>query len=446
MLNTCSKFLFVGILFLCTLGAMAQPKLNAPYSRLGLGNLENQHFAHQGGFAGVGAAFASPYTVNLKNPASLSQLQYTAFEVGLYGQHSWFTTPNQTSDIWSGNLNYLSLAFPIKNPLNQILDRERSPIAWGMNVSLVPFTNVGYNIDATQQLEDGNQANLSFQGTGGTYRFIWGNGVSYKNFSFGVNMSYLFGNIENSTIITLPNQADFYADEISESFGVGGLLWDFGAQYHLLFHKVKEDGTKEYNGKYVTFGLYGGTSDNISTRSSQFIGRRNSRFPSITDTITISDNVPGDGKMPAQLGIGINTGQREKWMAGISFEATGWDNYFNESKNESLSDTWRLSLGGEITPDVRSYNNYFKKISYRGGLFAGTDPRSTANGDQISYYGATIGFGLPIVMPRQQKSFFNVALEVGKIGDADALREIYTRLTVGFTLNDNLWFYKRKFN
>ena len=40
----------------------------------------------------------------------------------------------------------------------------------------------------------------------------------------------------------------------------------------------------------------------------------------------------------------------------------------------------------------------------------------------------------------------NLSFELGQMGVADVLQERYVKLTVGFTLNDNSWFFKRKFN
>jgi hypothetical protein len=78
-------------------------------------------------------------------------------------------------------------------------------------------------------------------------------------------------------------------------------------------------------------------------------------------------------------------------------------------------------------------------------LFYGTDPR-TVNGQQLTEYGLTFGMGLPLVRPRQQTSYIDLAFEVGQFGLSEAIRETYLQMTVGFTLNDNTWFFKRKFN
>jgi hypothetical protein len=75
----------------------------------------------------------------------------------------------------------------------------------------------------------------------------------------------------------------------------------------------------------------------------------------------------------------------------------------------------------------------------------GTDPR-TLDGAQSQFWGVTLGAGFPIILPRQQISFLNIAFEGGRLGVANVLEETYFKISFGFTLNDNSWFFKRKFN
>jgi len=110
-----------------------------------------------------------------------------------------------------------------------------------------------------------------------------------------------------------------------------------------------------------------------------------------------------------------------------------------------LEDTRRLAFGMEYIPDLFSYNNYWQRVRYRFGGYYRTDPR-TVNGSQITDVGVTLGFGFPVILPRQQTSFINLALEGGSLGTTSALSELYIRMTLGFTLNDNSWFFKRKIN
>ena len=129
----------------------------------------------------------------------------------------------------------------------------------------------------------------------------------------------------------------------------------------------------------------------------------------------------------------------------FQFSQALWSKYENEAKPENLSDTWRFAVGGEFIPDAASYNSYARRMRYRAGFFYGTDARSDSFNKQLTNYGVTLGLGFPIILPRQQKSFVNLALEIGQFGTENSLRETYGKLTLGFTLNDDSWFFKRKF-
>jgi hypothetical protein len=122
-----------------------------------------------------------------------------------------------------------------------------------------------------------------------------------------------------------------------------------------------------------------------------------------------------------------------------------WSQYDNPLKQDILADSWRLSVGGEYIPNARSYNSYLKQVRYRAGLYYGADPRIVDN-QQLSTMGATVGIGLPLKLPRGLPSFINLGFEVGQLSAPDLLEENYFKINVGFTLNDNMWFYKQKFN
>ncbi|MEM9919651.1 MAG: hypothetical protein AAF990_16260 [Bacteroidota bacterium] len=436
------------VLLACLQVGMAQPKFNSPYSRIGIGDPFDQNFAHGRGLAGVTAAFRSANGINIVNPASYAYLQTTSFEVGVYGQYSSLESLGETEDVWSGNLGYLALAFPIKNPLNQVLDREKSPFSWGMSFSLVPYSNIGYLIDVEQAIPGSDTANYAFEGTGGTYRILWGNGFKYNNFSFGLNLGYLFGSLENSTTISFPNIQSSFTDLFRQELSINGFTWDAGVMYDYKFMKPQKDGSEEYTGRYISFGAYGRSATGFSSRERALQARSNLDLTiREVDTLSFVDDLKGSGKLPAQLGIGVITGKEHKWMAGVRFETTAWSQYENDaqSENTDLLNSWTLSIGGEITPDHISYNSYAKKMSYRLGAFYGTDPREDPRNEQLKRYGLTAGLGFPLFLPNRKLSYLNVAMEVGQFGTDNSLKELYARMTVGFSLNDNSWFIKRKF-
>ena len=119
--------------------SFAQPKLNSPYSRIGLGDLNPHYFTAASGMAGMSAAYHDPYNMNILNPASFSYLDATSFEVGLNIKRSYLTSGENKANIWSGNMSYLSLGFPMRNPINREVNPVKSPFFWGMNLSILPY-------------------------------------------------------------------------------------------------------------------------------------------------------------------------------------------------------------------------------------------------------------------------------------------------------------------
>lgn len=425
----------------------AQPKFNSPYSRIGLGDLWNTNYAALNGMADLSTAFHDPYNININNPASLGHIYSTSFEVGVRMKYGNLESPTEQLDVWSGNLAYLSLGFPLKNPISRVLDRDDSKLNWGMNISLVPYTTVGYTVETSEQRpENIGQIRYIFQGEGGTYKFLWGNGVKYNNFSVGANIGYLFGKIEQNQEVVFDSLFASYRDVILNDISHSGFVWNFGVQYDIVFKDKQSDGTFKPNGKEITLGFRGNSNLNFNTQSTVFNSRLNTVYNTL-DTILFDPLAEGSGKLPAEFAFGIIYKNKNKVKLGLDYSQALWSNYENDAKREGgLSNTFRIAAGAEFIPDIASYNRYGRRIRYRFGAFYGTDPRSDGFNEQLTNYGITIGLGLPVILPRQQQSFINVAFELGQFGSDQFLKETYAQMTVGFTLNDNRWFFKRKFN
>ncbi|MFK7935153.1 MAG: hypothetical protein AB8G22_16695 [Saprospiraceae bacterium] len=453
MLKPFNRYAFLLFTILLSLTVSAQTNSgsgvtdNSPYSRLGLGDLVNQNFAAANGMGNLSATLHDGLHLNILNPASYAHLQATAFEVGFYGEYASLQSGEQATNFWNGNLNYLAVGFPIKNPINKVLDRDKSPWGWGMNISLTPYSRVGYDIETDVQIDTLQTSNF-FRGTGGTYKILWGNGVRYKNLSFGVNAGFIFGKISNERIVTLDNaDSHFFFNELSDEFSVNGFVWNAGIQYDIILDQKETTTNAAFTGKRLIIGAYGNSTTGIETNTSQLYTRLPvpATFGIRADTITATSGVIEPGQLPAEFSFGLMYENTNKFRAGANMHYGYWSGYENANQDEVLSDSYEFSAGIEITPDILSYNNYWKKVRYRFGGFYGNDPRSF-QGEQLQRYGVTLGFGLPIILPRQQTSYVNFALEAGRFGLTDSLHENYLRMTLGFTLTDNTWFFKRKFN
>ncbi|HHS95946.1 MAG TPA: hypothetical protein ENJ45_05085 [Phaeodactylibacter sp.] len=458
------------ILCLCLMAsaAFAQPKINSPYSRIGLGDLENLNYAALNGYGDLSAAFNDFAHSNFRNPASLSFLRTTSFELGLNARYGKLSFKEEEADVWSGNLSYFSLAFPTRNISSRLLDRDKSPIFWGMGFSLQPYSTVGYDVQTTA-IEPGVDTIINtYRGTGGTYQLQWAHGIHYKwsanndstthKLAIGASVGYLFGNIENNQAVDFVNLENHYFDLFENDQSIRGLLWNLGLQYEYAFPN-KGRSIRHTDRSRLTIGAYGHSSNKININTERIIRRRNLFYPNAAlDTLeagTFTDSL-FSGKLPPEFGLGFMYRFRKgkaTWKVGADYSMTKWSKYFNDAKGErtgDLQDAYNISFGAEFVPnDYLSVNNYFERIRYRIGAFYGRDPRGGAIvgiNESLTRSGITLGLGLPIII-KNESSFVNIAFQLGQLnGGEGAINDAYAKLIVGFTFNDSNWFYKRKFN
>lgn len=425
--------------------ADTEPKGNSPYSRFGLGDLVNPLFAAQTAMGGLSAAYNDPFHLNMANPAALGHLMATDLETGFFAKYSSISDGNSSASLWSGNLNYFALGMPIMNPINRALEKKSDKIGLGMGFVLQPYSNVGYNLVTTQQYPEVGEAATNFKGSGGTYRLMWGNGFRYGRFSAGVNIGYLFGKISYDRSVQFNDVANqSYLTRYLDEQSVSGFLWNAGAQLSVPLVKKPEGVTRSTKEKNLILGVYGNSSTGLNTNNSSFHTRYNLTYND-RDTILLETDSIRKGTLPGEVVFGVTYDHSNKLKLGFEYALTAWSAYVNPLQSAGLSNARRISVGIEYVPDMFSYNNYFQRIRYRGGFSHRTDPRSV-DGKQLTEYGVSLGLGFPVILPRQQTSFINLTLEGGRFGAGSPLRETYARMTLGFSLNDNSWFFKRKFN
>ncbi len=418
------------------------PAINSPLSRFGLGNFVNPIFSAPTAMGGMGVAYNDPYHLNTINPAALAHLRNTAFEVGLYARYSGLSSPGESSNLWGGNLGYMALGFPLRNPISEAVNPAPNEFDWGMSFSLQPYTIVGYDVEALADNGENIGSTTSLlKGTGGTYRVYWSNGIRYKQFALGLQLGYTFGKITNSTRIQFNDYPLAYFTELRDEYSVRGLVWRVGAQYTYDITKRGPLERRDLGDKRLIAGAFVQPASDFRTNGSQFFRRD---FLSV-DTLFFEDDIDGNGRFPLEFGVGVTYEEYSKLKLGAEMRYGQWSDYTNDAQPETLLNSYRFALGSEWIPDAGAFNSYFARVRYRAGAFYETDPRSV-NGEQLTGYGLTLGAGFPIILPRQRISFIDFTLEGGRFGQADVLQETYVQITLGFTLNDNTWFFKRKFN
>ncbi len=227
-----------------------------------------------------------------------------------------------------------------------------------------------------------------------------------------------------------------------------GFTYKFGAQYeYRLKGEGDDDPEKEVKayqrkGTRLMIGITGNGGYKVRTNSERNYQRGAIGYG--LDTIFYSESTIGSAKLPAEVTIGIGLKQHLKWQFNTDVTLKNWSSYTHPDLVEPLANTIRFAVGGEYIPSNRSYNKYAKRIRYRAGMFYGQDPR-VIGGEQLNTFGGSLGFGFPIRLARAGISFVHLNLEAGKINNASLLSDTYFKTTIAFTLNDNSWFYKRKY-
>lgn len=445
------------LLFAALQTAFAQIQDNSPYSRFGLGDLNHPTLGINNAMGGITTAFSSYYSLNPGNPAAYAALNYTAFETGLDARFSQLTDGDVTVNKSTGNLSYFALGFPVFNPLNRLTKKKDYPFDFGASFGLLPHSQVGYNVQSSDSLANIGNFDQFSSGKGQRYKLYGGAGIRMKNFSFGFNANYLFGKVNRSLFIDFNNTLEYWNNIKTSGISTSGMVWDLGLQYELVLNKLedeKEEAKRRNKTRIIVGASYTPTAK-VNLKGDESYGRtrfsyeeyevvRDDRTSFAYDTI--SGNVDFSEKMtlPGSFSAGLSIKKDRKWMFGADFRMTSWEQYNNPIESETLKNTWRGSFGFEVTPNERAFNAFLKRVRYRAGAHYGLDPR-VVNEKQLTNYGLTLGFGLPVILPRGVPSFVNLGFEFGRQGHVELIQDSYFKTSLSFTFNDNSWFFKRKY-
>jgi len=438
--------LFIILLFILPSLVDAQLSTSSPYSRFGIGQMTSTNFNHLQHMGNLGASFRDPYLSNITNPASLASLRATAVDISIFSNFSTLNDGTNTNTSFNGNLEYLSLAFPTKNPYNQLFDESSSDFSHGMAFTLMPHSIVGYDLITSSDLPDVGTVSEVSVGSGGTNKFIISNGVRYKDFSAGLNLGYVFGKIKYSQDILFGELSNTYSIDYENNYSLSGFIWNLGLQYSLLLNHSELKANKGAEAKTLNFGLTYGSNTSINTSSNEI--NLNTQVINnfvFVDTVSVTENVMGKGTLPGEMNLGLHYSNGNKLTLGANYRMTFWDSYKNDaSPNDELSSTNMLTFGGFYRPNYKSIDKYYQRVYYRFGFHYGNNPISIEN-KRVKDYGISLGFGLPFVF-QKKISHANIGFSYGKRGSGTAIEENIVRMSFGFTFNDDEWFIKRKYN
>ncbi len=397
--------------------AFAQNGTTSPYSQFGYGILGDNAIGAQRAMGGVGYALHNNRQINVMNPASYTSMDSLTFlfDIGLTYQNTITREGDLRESRQSGSIDYIVMQFPLGRYM-------------AGSVGLLPFTNVGYSFASS--IDNGTD---SREGDGNiSQAYVGVSGEPFKGFSIGANVSYLFGNLTNSSSVIPENGSSgiFQTNMRVQDFH---LL--FGAQYAIEWGKkhTLTLGAVYSPGKDVLGRAYSSTYDVSSSTTIE------------ADTLNMKNNY----SLASTYGGGIsyNYDKRLTIAADVTYQNWADAKFTNLNIGQTQPSTGvfnnrlKVALGAEFRPKTIG-SNYFEHISYRAGLFYNRSYLKI-NGNDMNEIGASCGFGFPLAT---NKSVVNVSFEYinRQCSPVKLITEDHFRISVSLTFNE-MWFWQRRF-
>jgi hypothetical protein len=416
-------------LFSFAFTATGQKLVNSPYSRFNIGTLEPAGSFRSLGMGGIATSMRDNSSIYFSNPASYSSLDTNSFVFDFGLDYSKNILSDGISTFSSDDINFdhLLMGFPLAK-------------GWGAAIGIIPLSNGYYKMSESVLKNDPEYDPIVGEytsyhaGDGGFTNFFLGSGVRiFKNFSVGVNMTLLLGQIKRSNQFEFADYYNVYNNISTEKLQLSGINFDYGVQYtkslkndYFLNAGVSVTSGKYYNSKY----------DHLAFIYTAYNTR---------DTISYVGDDSTKAFIPGTLRLGISFGKKNKFITGVDFITTKWSNSKIPGANGYAADTRSLLFGAEYIPDKFSNYSFLKRLEYRiGGHIE--DNYLIINGEQVKEYGASIGIGLPMRRSLSKANlFFDFTQKTGSVINSLHTENYYT-FGISLNLYDGFWFIKRKYD
>lgn len=433
--------LFLLVLFALPLISLSQE--NSPYSRYGIGNLVPSVNILNRGMGGISAGFSSDRSINFINPASYGALGLTTLDIGAQVDSRVLKSKTPAGKYATNNaiISYLQVGFPLLYGNKKAI---KNKIGWGANLGLRPLSNINYKIEKNSRIPGIDSLITLYEGSGGLNEAFIGTGVQVKNFSFGLNVGYIFGNKSYSTrLVFLNDTVNYLKSNSATKTSIGGISFNAGVQYALELKK------KDTVRGVLRIGAYGSLQKSYG--ASQDVLRETFAYnvnggTTHVDSVFEKNNQKGTVQLPSTFGIGF-TLETDHLLYGVDYEMSNWNNYRFFGQKDMVQNNWTVKAGFQYFPAKLNSRKYSQFIKYRAGVFFGPD--YIAADKKLPRFGVSVGAGLPLKLRQAfyetQKSLMNVAFEYGNRGNSsNNIRESIMHISVGFSLSD-LWFRRYKY-
>ncbi len=400
--------IFKNILLLLSIAAaaplLAQNGTSSPFSRYAYGDLNDNVPTAYRAMGGVGIGMRGNKVICSAQPASYTACDSLTFMFDLGASVGWSTykDANGTRNKANGNLEYLTVQFPL----------YKKWVAFSAGV--LPYSSVGYDILLSQTVDANTHAIKSYQGNGGINEVYGGLSVNICDWAaLGANVYYMFGDINNTRTLTFA-ETNLVSVAQSTVLHVSSVRFRAGAQ---LFHTFSDH----------TVVLGGIFEPKVNLNSELYV-------LDVTNEIGISDTT-GGFQMPMTYGAGISYCWGERLTIGFDYQRQNMGDVKFIFEDEVLVNRNRYSVGVEYRHNPLG-RKYVERMSWRVGCNVSD---SYVNSNLAKDLTVSLGIGLPL---RNVGTVFNASIEYNHRG-SDQLVENSLKLTLNASIAEN-WFFKRK--
>ena len=412
--------------------SFAQNSTASPYSLGGLGDITFKGNVINRMMGGV-SVFSDSIHANLNNPASLGELKLTTFSVGIHYKNTQVTSSESSDDNKTGSLDYIAISVPTK--------------FFSFSFGLIPYSSVGYRLQANEFSNDDELIVSRYEGRGGTNKSFFTVGFKLLKFiSLGGTINYNFGKI--STLESNQNENIDFGTFLTSESSLSGLDYELGTHFKFDISK------KIIIESFLTYK----PENQINSRNKRVYFTRSLQSENIGDLKEMdlaSNNLELVKLVIGQrYKYGLSVSKDKKWFLGSQYsfaQSKNFKNEFMSQGNISYENANSLSFGGYILPDYSSITDYWKRIVYRAGFRSentGIKIDNNIHKERVFTIGASFPLGGYYSASNVSGfSNLNVGIEFGSrgINSESLVKESFWALRIGLSLND-LWFIKRKYN
>lgn len=415
------KYSLCYLLILLPFWTFSQVGAGSVYSIYGIGELNPTTSIQSRGMGYTSIGVSNPYSINLINPAAngVAATYFNhVFDMGLYHASTTYESKGNTENSSYGGFSNFNFWF-------------RFGKKWNGSFGLSKVSNVGYNItkDDVNSFQNG-AFDIIYEGQGGLNDFYFSNGFAVtKNLSLGLKLSLIFGTIEKSEEVNSNQKAQQFFVENNAS--ILTLVPEYSLNY-------KISGSKHYWNIGIIYKpsttMSGETKTEISELSYDTYGN------AIGGSLYLDDDYEKEYKLPQRVGLGLSF-NTPKVILAADLEFNEWSRaYLGEDTDVELTNTWRYSMGIEVTPN-RYGDVALGRFSYRvGGYFE--NQYLKVNGTAFNKYGITGGIGIPVKSNTIDMAYHR---KLNGTIDNGLIYESTNEISLNVTFRQK-WFQRRKYN